>query len=72
MNRDLVRALLSDVRAQWESGVRLLTTVQSSLEDPFSRDLEHRIEALEEHTQTLTEINATVRRLLEQVERAVK
>ena len=72
MNLDLVRAFLWDVRAQWESGVRRLTSIQSSLEDPIRHDRESCVAGLRQDAQALTEINATVRRLLEEVDRALK
>jgi hypothetical protein len=71
-----VRAALWDVRAQWESGVRRLSTTQSSLEkwqsvrDPTDRD--HAVvNVLSNHIQALKEINRTVKALLDDVERAL-
>lgn len=70
-----VRAALWDVRTQWESGVRRLSTTQSSLEKWESvRDATDRdrvVVNVSNHIQALKEINRTVKALLDDVERAL-
>jgi hypothetical protein len=75
MKVESVRAALWDVRAQWESGLRRVSAVQHSVErlhgeagaangSPAAR--------LQPQVDALKEINATVRHLLQQVERALE
>jgi hypothetical protein len=75
MKLESVRAALWDVRAQWESGLRRVTAVQHSVErlqatagDPDGRPAAR----LHQQVDALKEINATVRHLLQQVERALE
>jgi hypothetical protein len=74
MDLEQVRVALWDVRAQWESGVRRLSSTQSSLEEWTARpaatgDGDRAL--LRGQVDALKEINATVRTLLADVERAL-
>ena len=74
MNLESVRVTLWDVRAQWESGVRRLTTTQSAVEQWQSERCgngDGNVKLLQGDLSALKEINITVKGLLEQVERAL-